>query len=364
MTTLTTRDLDAEYLADLRANPAAIELIELEAGQILTVDAWAGLLSQACAVFGVDQDRVLSTPYGLPPLPRPPDPDSGDTRRVWHDISIQIACHPVFWLPRKVVARRAGEDDDVWAVRLYLELIDRGAWDLDANRPQDAFLLGGIDSTHPEVEQDLADYQQGQSVPWLDRYELPANPVSTGTELAAVAQRVADRCRDVYWNLAGHQLDAVLRIDDECAARLRNATVDGVLGQVRSAAAALQRDVRAPACRSTLLEQVQSALGELARLDDARLRVSGAVEHATTGRIAATPAEVVAALRDAAAARQELLDTQLGPVLHRADDQALAEMWSSLTGMFDAVVNPGRQQADQMEALRARHGQGALPAGG
>ena len=345
---MTEVDLHLEYDQLVAEDPAIVQLVEIAPGSVIGPDDWAALLFQATATFGLDADRVLSTPYGTVPLPRPPAPTADDPRRVWTDVSLQGACPPVLWLPPRIAAQRADEDLDMWAVRLHLELVDRGAWDLDINRPIDAFLVGGLDSSHPDLAEDLVDYLAGQDVGWLNSYQLPPNPVATTQELADAAAEVVHRCRPVYWNLVRDQLEREHAIDAACAQQLRQATVDDVLAELRAAGQKLQQRKNDADAKSQFLRAVHVVLGRIADLDDAHVRVRSVVEFRQSGRTAASADELVRALHEAAQQRHTAIEKELGPALKDPSNETLRALWDRLASMAGAVIETGRRHADEL----------------
>jgi hypothetical protein len=66
------------------------------------------------------------TPYGYPPLPRPPVGAPDGTGRLPTNLALEFAGHPVFWLDDATKRQRPEEHDDAFAIRLFLELVDRG----------------------------------------------------------------------------------------------------------------------------------------------------------------------------------------------------------------------------------------------
>ncbi len=90
-------------------------------GELLTPHQADVLLGEFAAGSGLAVHEVLFVPWGYPPLPRPPA-----AGRFPAGLRPDFAGHPVFWIDDDTRRRRAGEPDDVWTVRLWIELVDRG----------------------------------------------------------------------------------------------------------------------------------------------------------------------------------------------------------------------------------------------
>lgn len=361
---VTSRDLDAEFLADVADQPAAIHIVELIPGRVVSRAVWADTIRQAALAFQLAPDQILSTPYGIPPLPCPPQPDGDGTGRVYPGTPRHVAVHPVFWLPPAVAAQRRSEDLDVWAVRLYLELVDRGAWDLEAERPIDPFTLDGLDPTNPLLIEDLDDYLRGEPVEWLTKFALPPNPQATSAEIAGAAQRVVDACRPVYQRMQRDSSEQARDLAAGHGAEVRDESLDrGVWVELRHAGVALQQCPGDPTAEAALKAMVKRATGDLARLDDSRLLLCQAVTAGTSGHADVDAAAIVDALRTAAHARQERVDRLVGAVINQPDDVTLGELWRELTGMHKQLVDEARSAADQLGRLDRAADDAGVPRG-
>lgn len=356
------RDLDREYLDALADAPAAIEVTELQPGTVVSATMWQRIIEQACVAFALQPDQILSTPYGIPPLPRPPEPEPDGTGRVPAGATVDVACHPVFWLPPKVAAQRAEEDADAWAVRLYLELIDRGAWDLDDNRPLDAFGVGGYDSTHELLVEDLQDYLAGEHVPWLIDYTLPPNPEATTGEIAQAAERVVAACRPLYAQVAdAHRAEARDVVGEQLAV-LDRSDAQQVLEPLRAAGVALQADPYQPQRQSDLIRSTQTVLASLALLDDARMTVLQAVDAERGGSGSLGEEATLQALVDAARQRQDASDRLVAQVIDDPGEATLRALWELHAGLCQRLTTEGRQAGAELARLAASRDALGLPA--
>src|SRR4029453_8113847 len=68
-------------------------------GDLLNVYEYQEIRHEFAAAAGLRPARVLMTPYGSPPLPRPPAGGADGTGRLPAGLAPEMAGHPVLWLP-------------------------------------------------------------------------------------------------------------------------------------------------------------------------------------------------------------------------------------------------------------------------
>lgn len=135
--------------------------------------------------FGLPSNALISTMLCSVPLPIYTDfgiDEHGRSRRRWAGTRPETMWHPLMWLPPRLAGRytfhdsttgmQTQEADEVWAIRVCLELSLSGLYDAETGTWLDVLSTVGLDI---EDEMDLArveDWLRGESDPLLDTIDL------------------------------------------------------------------------------------------------------------------------------------------------------------------------------------------------
>lgn len=127
---------------------------------------------------GLARDLVLCTPHVAVPLPLY-DADGRLAARA--SIASSELWHPLFWLPVEVAGRyvleqedgtTAIEPDEVWAVRVALQVSVSGLYDVESGTWCDVLVDRGLDVTDDAVLARIRRWQTGERDDVLDEIEL------------------------------------------------------------------------------------------------------------------------------------------------------------------------------------------------
>ena len=162
---------------DLMTDPTTPERPVIRPGDLLNVYEFQEIRHEFAAGAGLRPDQVLMTPYGYPPLPRPPVGAPDGTGRLPAGLALEFAGHPVFWLDDATKRQRPDERDDVFAIRLFLELVDRGYLREGDGWLRNPLVAHGFDVRNPADRDRLARYQEGA---WDAAAVRPGHPAQPG----------------------------------------------------------------------------------------------------------------------------------------------------------------------------------------
>jgi len=127
------------------------------------------LLAQSIGqITGTKPNDWIVSYYGYPTCPRLPLGDPSGTNRLPHNIRLDWAGHPAYWLPYSSRLRQTTENDQQYNIRVYLELLTRGYYaDAEAENGQfvlyNMFELENINIKTSSVRNRLQNYITGAS---------------------------------------------------------------------------------------------------------------------------------------------------------------------------------------------------------
>jgi hypothetical protein len=170
-------------------------------GDLLNVYEYQEIRHEFAAGAGVRPDQVLMTPYGYPPLPRPPAGGADGSGRLPAGLAPEMAGHPVLWLDGPTRRQGRDEHDDAYAIRLFLELVDRGYLDGESGRLRNPLLSLGIDVRDPADRARIAAYRDGGWDAGLCGLVVAPNPATAPGTLAAAARRARAAHAEAYQSL-------------------------------------------------------------------------------------------------------------------------------------------------------------------
>lgn len=136
---------------------------------------------------GIATERVVALPLARFPLPVSVKTDAGTLER-WSTIKPEMMWHPLFWLPAHTALRYQYkafdpdtgvydeelevESDEVWAIRVGLELVYSGMYDPITGTWLDVLAYHGIDADSPADQARIQRWQAGEPDPVLDGIDL------------------------------------------------------------------------------------------------------------------------------------------------------------------------------------------------
>ena len=184
-------------------------------------------------------DEVISEAVVVVPLPA-----YGGIRTRWPGVPAEMLWHPAFWLPERIAARRANDDemvepDAVWAIRICLELEGSG-WYRPGLGWGDVLTEHGIDVDTAAGASRVRAWQNGAADQVLDGLDLG---ISESDEQwpGQVADSLVDQLLGRAW--ATHADEMIGWIDDvDQGAR----SARGCAGDIASLAPGLFAGARVP----------------------------------------------------------------------------------------------------------------------
>jgi len=129
---------------------------------------------------GIGAEWVTPQPLCCVPLPVYPAGWPAGRRR-WPGLRPAMMWHPLLWLPERLATRytllddtggRSAEPDDVWALRVCLEVQASGLYDADTGSWLDVLSLAGLDGDDPDTATRVAAWLNGRPDPVLDGLDL------------------------------------------------------------------------------------------------------------------------------------------------------------------------------------------------
>jgi len=172
---------------------------------------------------GIDPARVLATPVVAFPLPVPFKDEVGGTQR-WEGIEPKMMWLPLFWLPPhlalryqyRVIDEATGgttddieiESDEVWAVRVMLELTRVGMYDAATGTWADILSFYGLDADDPVDQARVELWLNGYPDEVLDAIDLTEHIVFADNPEWGLeaARQMVDTLVPAQWSLTASGL--------------------------------------------------------------------------------------------------------------------------------------------------------------
>jgi len=129
---------------------------------------------------GIGAEWLTPQPLCCVPLPVYPAGWPAGRRR-WPGLRPAMMWHPLLWLPERLATRytllddtggRSTEPDDVWALRVCLEVQASGLYDADTGSWLDVLSLAGLDGDDPDTATRVGGWLDGRPDPVLDGLDL------------------------------------------------------------------------------------------------------------------------------------------------------------------------------------------------
>jgi hypothetical protein len=149
---------------------------------------------------GIGAEWVTPQPLCCVPLPVYPAGWPAGRRR-WPGLRPAMMWHPLLWLPERLATRytllddaggRSAEPDDVWALRVCLEVQASGLYDADTGSWLDVLSLAGLDGDDPDTATRVAAWLDGRPDPVLDGVDLTEHVDRPGDPDWAVFAAIAE----------------------------------------------------------------------------------------------------------------------------------------------------------------------------
>jgi hypothetical protein len=149
---------------------------------------------------GIGAEWVTPQPLCCVPLPVYPAGWPAGRRR-WPGLRPAMMWHPLLWLPERLATRytllddtggRSTEPDDVWALRVCLEVQASGLYDAETGSWLDVLSLAGLDGDDPDTATRVAAWLDGRPDPVLDGVDLTEHVDRPGDPDWAVFAAIAE----------------------------------------------------------------------------------------------------------------------------------------------------------------------------
>ena len=197
---------------------------------------------------GIDPVWVKPNPLCSVPLPTYPDRWPAGLRR-WPRVRASMMWHPLLWLPDRLATRYtlldddgvcSTEPDDIWCLRVCLELQASGLYDADTGTWLDVLSLAGLDSHNPDTTGRVDRWLTGGIDPALDRLDLAEHVDRPGDMDWALHAAIDElpAMRVISWVLTAQDLlDACYALagGDDLARLRRSATTITLLAETNLA---------------------------------------------------------------------------------------------------------------------------------
>ena len=328
----------------------------IQPGDLLNVYEFQEIRHEFAAGAGLRPDQVLMTPYGYPPLPRPPVGAPDGTGRLPAELALEFAGHPVFWLDDATKRQRPDESDDVFAIRLFLELVDRGYLREEDGWLRNPLVAHGLDVRDPAHRDRLTRYQAGEWDAQLCDLAIPPNPETEPGSIAAAAA-AAQAAHEVAYG----ELIAVYRELVRAALADARDTVRGAdfgpeshrlvaAGEALRSAAITGEDPRSH--RSALDDAYRWLLARMAQIDDARTVLVVEIDRRANLDAPRGAASYADEVRRAHAARCQRLEPFMAAVYAApADELRLRALLVGLRDAYHEALAPARATLVRAESV-------------
>lgn len=331
-------DADLGALDGLEPDQAVIS-----PGDMLNVYEYQAIRQDFAEGAELRPDQVLMTPYGYPPLPRPPVATPDGRGKLPARLALEYAGHPVFWLDDATKRQAPDEHDDAFAIRLYLELVDRGFLDPADGRLRNPLVAAGFDVREPGQRDRLAAYQAGAWDPALCDLAVPPNPETPPGAIAREAARLHRVHTEAYQSLVDAFRDTVRVAVADGRDTLLAADFLADAARLVAAGEALRRaaagDPRPE--RADLDRAYRWLLARITHLDDARIVLTIEVDrrtHLDAPRGASSYADEI---RRGHAHRSEVLERHMSAVYAAPDERRLRALLVALSEAYHEVLARG-----------------------
>jgi hypothetical protein len=337
------------------AEPDGDDRPTIRPGDLLNVYEYQEIRHEFAAAAGLRPDQVLMTPYGYPPLPRPPVGGADGSGRLPPGLAPEMAGHPVFWLDRPTRRQRDGEHDDAYAIRLFLELVDRGYLDGESGRMRNPLVELGIDAREPAARDRLVAYRDGGWDAGLCELVVGPRPDAPPGALAAEAARAHEAHARAY-----DELIAVYRHTVANAVADARATLEGAdFGADSRALVAACEDLRRAALagddprphRSALDDAYRGLLARMAQIDGAHAVLALEVDRTSHVDAPRGAASYAVEVERAHAQRCAGLELPMAAVYaDPADEARLRALLVAVRGAYARALDRGRAVLARVEA--------------
>lgn len=332
-------DVDVGAIDGLEPDQAVIS-----PGDMLNVYEYQAIRQDFAEGADLRPDQVLMTPYGYPPLPRPPVAAPDGRGKLPAGLALEYAGHPVFWLDDATKRQAPDEHDDAFAIRLYLELVDRGFLNPADGRLRNPLVAAGFDVREPEQRDRLAAYQAGAWNPALCDLAIPPNPETPPSAIAREAARLHRVHAEAYQSLVDAFRATVRVALTDARATLCSADFLTDAARLVAAGEALRRSAAAGGPRperADLDRAYRWLLARITHLDDARIVLTIEVDrrtHLDAPRGASSYADEI---RRGHAHRGEVLEHHMSAVYAAPDERRLRTLLVALSEAYHEVLARG-----------------------
>lgn len=169
---------------------------------------------QFCELTGIPASALATSP--LCSIPLPVYPETFDGPRRWSTVRPEAMWHPLLWMPARLADRyqmsddpKDLEDDDLWSVRVALELSASGLYDDESGTWVDVLSLVGVDLEDPADMERVRRWMAGEPDADLDSINLSSFIDLPGEDVdwaASTALDCLDKLRISSWAFAADEM--------------------------------------------------------------------------------------------------------------------------------------------------------------
>ena len=344
------RDIDLDAIEDLGDDQPVVS-----PGDMLNVYEFQAIRHDFAAGAALRPDQVLMTPYGYPPLPRPPVAAPDGCGKLPAGLALEFAGHPVFWLDAGTKRQEPDEHDDAYAIRLFLELVDRGHLNPGDGRLRNPLVAHGLDIRDPGDRSRLARYRDGAWDPVVCNLVIPPNPATPPGALARQAARLHQVHASSYQSLIHAFRRTVRAALSDARDTLRHADFTAEATGFVAAGEALRRAAVAGdprPLRAALDGAYRWLLTRITQIDGARIVLTIEVDRRSNLDAPRGASSYSDEIKRSHAARCEALEHHMSAVyLAPADEQRLRDLLVALRRAYDMALVRGRAVLSRAEQV-------------
>lgn len=163
-----------------------------EIGYVRNMDEIEAEARRAAAVFGVSPESMVVSRFCYPSFPAMHEGNEDGSDRLFQGMNPVLAGHPAFWLDYQTRPHAPDEDDDLYSIRIWLELVGRDYLQVGTGLVRNVFETAGFDEEDPGFRQMLDNYLNG-SVDVEELNNLHLGPGETGDYPPGWAREEAEK---------------------------------------------------------------------------------------------------------------------------------------------------------------------------
>ncbi len=234
------------------------------------------------AETGLGPEAIVVSSFGYPSVPRPIAGQFDGSYRLPPTLEPLAARDPTWWLDDETKSRRAGEDDELYIIRIHLELLARQLVDPESLVFHNPLRALGIDVRTPSGRARIQAYRDGGADPEIcalvlgpELQEVPEEVAVIEDWSSALAEELLVTHLQAYEEVAAECQAAVTAMIAGVAAELRDADFDSASAPLEAALSAFGAGGSVEASRRGIHAALDELLDQVGSLMQDELIVRG-----------------------------------------------------------------------------------------